>query len=110
MHAEDARQAMSFSASCWGADQGLEEGRFAEPEYGLDLGGMAPKVEQRLLERVVCVGEGEEAVQEMVCGGTGAGGMEGGVGLLEEEELGVDLVEVVPERGAHDGEGDRVES
>jgi hypothetical protein len=42
---------------------------------------MAPEVEQRLLERVVRVGEGEEAVQEVVRGGAGAGGAERGEGL-----------------------------
>ena len=45
-----------------GADQEVEEGHFAEPEYGLDLGDVAPKVKQRLPERAMCVGEGEEAV------------------------------------------------
>jgi hypothetical protein len=64
-----------------GADRGREAGGVAGLECGLGLDVVAPKVEQRLLERVVRVGEGEEAIQEVVRGGVGAGGVERGEGL-----------------------------
>jgi len=90
------------------ADGRREARRVTAPERGLGLGGVAPEVDERLPERAVRVGKGEQAVQEAVREGGGGGGGERGAGLREDEELGergVERVEVGEARGGRGGGG-----
>jgi hypothetical protein len=87
-------------------DRGGEPGLVAPAERGLGLGGVAPELEDRLLEGAVRVGEDEEPVEEAVRGGGAA--LKRGARLGEEEELGergVERVEVGEARGGGGGVG-----
>jgi hypothetical protein len=69
-----------------GAHCGGEPVVVASPQRGLGLGSVGLELNGRLLERAVCIGEDQEAVEEAGCRRGAV--VQRGAGLGQEEELG----------------------